>query len=40
MMKELKQSSCVFAVGAGHLPGEDGVINLLRNEGFIVSPVE
>jgi uncharacterized protein YbaP (TraB family) len=40
MMKEMKQSSCVFAVGAGHLPGEDGVINLLRNEGFIVSPVE
>lgn len=40
MMKEMKHSSCVFAVGAGHLPGEDGVINLLRNEGFIVSPVE
>lgn len=40
MMKQMKQSSCVFAVGAGHLPGEDGVINLLRNEGFIVSPVE
>jgi uncharacterized protein YbaP (TraB family) len=40
IMKEMKQSSCVFAVGAGHLPGADGVINLLKKEGFNVNPVE
>lgn len=29
----------VFAVGAGHLPGEKGVINLLRKAGYKVEPV-
>lgn len=29
-----------FAIGAGHLPGTDGVISLLRKKGFIVSPVK
>jgi uncharacterized protein len=29
----------LFAVGAGHLGGEKGVINLLRKEGFTVRPV-
>jgi len=28
------------AVGAGHLPGEKGVINLLRKEGYTVKPVK
>ncbi|RIJ36702.1 TraB/GumN family protein [Pontibacter oryzae] len=28
-----------FAVGAAHLPGEDGVIALLRKQGFKVTPV-
>lgn len=28
-----------FAVGAGHLGGEEGVIGLLRKEGYIVTPV-
>lgn len=27
-----------FAVGAGHLPGEEGVINLLRQAGYTVEP--
>ncbi|HVT86968.1 MAG TPA: TraB/GumN family protein [Chitinophagaceae bacterium] len=31
--------SLVIAVGAGHLPGEKGVINLLRNEGYTVTPI-
>jgi uncharacterized protein YbaP (TraB family) len=31
--------SVVVAVGAGHLPGENGVINLLRKAGFTVKPV-
>jgi uncharacterized protein YbaP (TraB family) len=29
-----------FAVGAAHLGGEFGVINLLRKEGFVVTPVK
>jgi len=29
----------VVAVGAGHLPGEKGVINLLRKAGYTVKPV-
>lgn len=40
MKKEMNQSACLFAVGAGHLPGTDGVIDLLRKEGYIVTPVE
>ncbi len=36
----LKDKSLVIAVGAGHLPGDKGVINLLRKEGYTVSPVE
>ena len=27
------------AVGALHLPGEEGVINLLRKKGFTVTPI-
>jgi hypothetical protein len=30
----------VIAVGAGHLPGENGVISLLRKAGYEVTPVE
>lgn len=40
MKEEIKKGPCLFAVGAGHLPGTDGVIELLRKEGFSVSPVE
>jgi len=32
--------SLMIAVGAGHLPGEKGVINLLRKEGYTLTPVE
>lgn len=43
-VKKLKtimpESSVVVAVGAGHLPGEQGVINLLRKAGYTVTPVE
>jgi uncharacterized protein YbaP (TraB family) len=31
--------STFFAVGAAHLPGDSGVISLLRSRGFTVSPV-
>lgn len=36
----LSQKSMVIAVGAGHLPGENGLIELLKKEGFILTPVE
>jgi uncharacterized protein YbaP (TraB family) len=36
----LPQNSLVIAVGAGHLPGQKGVINLLRKAGYKVEPVE
>jgi len=31
--------STLFAVGAGHLAGENGVINLLRKKGFTLKPL-
>ena len=36
----LPAKSLVIAVGAGHLTGEQGVINLLRKEGYSVTPVK
>ncbi len=36
----MPEKSLVIAVGAGHLPGEKGLINLLRKEGYSVTPVE
>lgn len=35
----MNQNSVFFAVGAAHLGGEYGVINLLRKEGYTVKPV-
>jgi hypothetical protein len=35
----LPEKSLLIAVGAGHLPGKQGVIELLRKEGFTVEPV-
>jgi uncharacterized protein YbaP (TraB family) len=32
-------SSSLFAVGAAHLPGEKGVINLLRKSGYTLKPL-
>lgn len=34
-----KERSMVFAVGAAHLPGEEGLIALLKEKGFTVEPV-
>lgn len=40
-LKELlPKYSLVIAVGAGHLPGKKGVINLLRQQGYKVEPVK
>jgi uncharacterized protein YbaP (TraB family) len=39
-LKEIMKKNAVFvAVGAGHLVGKAGLINLLRKEGYTVSPL-
>lgn len=35
----MKQKTLFVAVGAGHLAGENGVLQLLKNQGYIVEPV-
>jgi hypothetical protein len=35
-----KEKPTLFAVGAGHLGGEDGVINLLKQKGYTLRPLE
>jgi uncharacterized protein YbaP (TraB family) len=35
----MPEKSLLVAVGAGHLPGEKGVINLLRQAGYTVTPI-
>lgn len=39
MPELMKTESVFFAVGSGHLAGEQGVINLLRKAGYTVKPV-
>jgi uncharacterized protein YbaP (TraB family) len=36
---EIKQLPTFIAVGAGHLGGSEGLLSLLRKQGFIVTPV-
>jgi uncharacterized protein YbaP (TraB family) len=36
---QVEHGATFIAVGAGHLPGEQGVISLLRNAGYTVTPV-
>jgi uncharacterized protein len=40
LKKLLPEKSILVAVGAGHLPGKKGCINLLRQAGFKVTPVK
>jgi uncharacterized protein YbaP (TraB family) len=40
MAEMMGKKQVFFAVGAGHLGGEEGVIALLRNEGYSVTPVQ
>ena len=39
LQKWMSENSIFVAVGAGHLPGENGLISLLRKEGYRVEPV-
>jgi len=36
----LPKKSLLVAVGAAHLPGENGVIDLLRKQGYTLTPVK
>jgi len=36
----LPKKSLLVAVGAAHLPGENGVIDLLRKQGYVLTPVK
>jgi uncharacterized protein len=40
MESAMKTGSSLFAVGAGHLPGKEGVIHLLRQAGYTVTPMK
>lgn len=40
MAKSMKQKQTFFAVGAGHLGGEKGVVNLLKKEGYTLKPLK
>jgi uncharacterized protein YbaP (TraB family) len=39
LKKLMSEKSLLIAVGAGHLPGEQGILNLLKKNGYTVSPV-
>ena len=39
MQPRLREGNAFVAVGALHLPGDKGLLNLLRNKGYRVSPV-
>ncbi|MES2329552.1 MAG: TraB/GumN family protein [Bacteroidota bacterium] len=38
--KAMKEKETFFAVGAGHLGGKEGLLNLLRTQGYKVTPVK
>ena len=41
IISELIQKKSTFiAVGAGHLPGKEGVLNLLKEAGYKITPIE
>jgi uncharacterized protein YbaP (TraB family) len=39
MASEMNENPCLFAVGALHLPGENGLLELLQKEGYAVKPM-
>ncbi|MGA9573328.1 MAG: TraB/GumN family protein, partial [Lysobacterales bacterium] len=40
LLRQLDHKTVFVAVGALHLPGEEGLINLLRQHGFSLSPLD
>ena len=39
IIANIQSKSCFIAVGAGHLAGENGLINLLKKQGYTVEPI-
>jgi uncharacterized protein YbaP (TraB family) len=39
LLQQLENKTVFVAVGALHLPGEEGLLNLLRQHGFVLSPL-
>jgi uncharacterized protein len=35
-----KKHSTFNTLGAGHLPGDDGIVNLLKNKGYTLTPIK
>jgi uncharacterized protein YbaP (TraB family) len=40
LVKIMPERACLVCVGAGHLPGEQGLLQLLRDRGFTVEPMQ
>jgi len=40
IIEESKTKSCFIAVGAAHLFETNGIIELLKNEGFLLTPIK
>ena len=40
IVRQVRKQATFFAVGAGHLAGEEGLIHLLQQEGYTVQPVK
>ena len=40
MAEKMNKNSIFFAVGAGHLWGDNGVISLLRKDGYTIEPIK
>lgn len=36
----MKEAPTLFVVGGGHLPGNNGVLNLLKQQGYIIAPMK
>ena len=40
LVKMMPERACLVCVGAGHLPGDQGLLQLLRNKGYTVEPMQ
>lgn len=40
LVKMMPERSCLVCVGAGHLPGSQGLLQLLRDRGYTVEPMQ
>jgi uncharacterized protein YbaP (TraB family) len=39
LLQQLENKTVFAAVGALHLPGEEGMLNILRSHGYVLSPL-